>query len=76
MIFKNHKQNNIMSSLISYFYDQIMANAEKACLQQWRSELLQQVSGDILEIESITRESMRKTISIVRPTIRGSAIKL
>ena len=27
------------------------------------------------EIESITRESMRKTISIVRPTIRGIALK-
>lgn len=39
-----------MSFITAFFYDRFMARTEAACLQQWRQELLQQVSGDVLEI--------------------------
>jgi ubiquinone/menaquinone biosynthesis C-methylase UbiE len=39
-----------MSFLIAFFYDKCMATAEDACLREWRRELLQQVSGDVLEV--------------------------
>ncbi len=39
-----------MSFLIACFYDKCMATTEDACLREWRRELLQQVSGDVLEI--------------------------
>lgn len=39
-----------MSFITAFFYDRFMAKTEAACLQQWRHELLQQVSGEVLEI--------------------------
>jgi len=39
-----------MSFLVSYFYDKVMAASEQACLQQWREDLLKNVSGKVLEI--------------------------
>ncbi len=39
-----------MSFLIALFYDRCMAATEAACLREWRRELLQQVSGDVLEV--------------------------
>lgn len=39
-----------MSFLTAFFYDRFMAKTEAACLQQWRQELLGQLSGDVLEI--------------------------
>lgn len=39
-----------MSFVTAFFYDRFMAKTEAACLQQWRQELLQQVSGEVLEI--------------------------
>ena len=39
-----------MSFITAFFYDRFMAKTEAACLQQWRQELLQQLSGDVLEI--------------------------
>jgi len=39
-----------MSFIIAFFYDKCMAATEEACLREWRRELLQQVSGDVLEI--------------------------
>lgn len=39
-----------MSFLIAYFYDGVMAKTEAACLQEWRRGLLDQVSGEVLEI--------------------------
>lgn len=39
-----------MSFITAFFYDRLMAKTEAACLQQWRHELLQQVSGEVLEI--------------------------
>ncbi len=39
-----------MSFLNAYFYDKFMARTEQACLKEWRHGLLEQVSGDVLEI--------------------------
>ncbi len=48
-----------MSFLTAYFYDKIMADTEQACLQQWRKELLQNVSGEVLEIGSGTGANLK-----------------
>lgn len=47
-----------MSFLTAFFYDRFMAKAEKACLKEWRRELLKQVSGDVLEIGAGTGASI------------------
>ncbi len=39
-----------MSFIFSRFYDSIMAASENACLGEWRQGLIQDFSGDILEI--------------------------
>jgi hypothetical protein len=41
------------------FYDAAMKNTEKLCLSQWRSELLGNVHGDILEIGSGTGVNLK-----------------
>jgi ubiquinone/menaquinone biosynthesis C-methylase UbiE len=41
------------------FYDAAMKNTEKLCLNQWRSELLGIVQGDILEIGSGTGVNLK-----------------
>ncbi len=45
MIFKQ-----IRSFFIAKSYDRAMRATEKRCLHQWRRELLQQATGDVLEI--------------------------
>jgi ubiquinone/menaquinone biosynthesis C-methylase UbiE len=39
-----------MSRLMSLIYDRFMCAAERACLEGWRTELLADLSGSILEI--------------------------
>ncbi len=39
-----------MSFLTAFFYDRFMAKAEAACLRDWRHDLLQKASGEVLEI--------------------------
>ncbi len=48
-----------MSFLTAFFYDQFMAKAEEACLQEWRHELLRQVDGEVLEIGAGTGASIK-----------------
>lgn len=43
-----------MSFLAAYLYDKVMADTEAACLMQWREDLLESVTGDVLEIGSGT----------------------
>ena len=47
-----------MSFLTAFFYDRFMAKAEAACLRDWRHELLQQASGEVLEIGAGTGASI------------------
>jgi len=39
-----------MPSIFPYLYDLNMAIVEKACLNNWRQELLKHVYGEVLEI--------------------------
>jgi ubiquinone/menaquinone biosynthesis C-methylase UbiE len=39
-----------MSFFIAAIYDRFMATTEEACLAEWRSELLKNISGNVLEI--------------------------
>lgn len=39
-----------MSRLLSLIYDRFMRASERACLEEWRTELLADLSGSILEI--------------------------
>ncbi len=39
-----------MSSLTGFIYDRVMAQAELACLRDWRRELLAELQGSVLEI--------------------------
>lgn len=39
-----------MSWLMSVLYDPFMGNAERACLIEWRADLLSDLEGDVLEI--------------------------
>lgn len=48
-----------MSFLTAFFYDRLMAKTEAACLQQWRRELLAQVSGEVLEIGAGTGANIK-----------------
>ena len=50
---------SIRSYLMAKFYDAAMKNTEKLCLNQWRSELLGKVQGDILEIGSGTGVNLK-----------------
>ncbi|MGK0289108.1 MAG: ubiquinone/menaquinone biosynthesis C-methylase UbiE [bacterium] len=45
---------SIRSYFMAKFYDSVMQNMEKSCLSTWRSELLSEVRGNILEIGSGT----------------------
>src|SRR3990167_2480524 len=40
--------------LMAKFYDNIMRDAEDKCLRDWRRLLLQNISGDVLELGSGT----------------------
>jgi len=48
-----------MSILTAFFYDRFMAKPEQACLGEWRHGLLQQVSGEVLEIGAGTGANIR-----------------
>ena len=48
-----------MSFLTAFFYDRVMAKTEAACLQNWRRELLAQVSGEVLEIGAGTGANIK-----------------
>lgn len=48
-----------MSFLTAFFYDRFMAKTEAACLQQWRRELIGQVSGEVLEIGAGTGANIK-----------------
>jgi ubiquinone/menaquinone biosynthesis C-methylase UbiE len=39
-----------MSFITALFYDRVMSNAEHACLQEWRHDLLKHVKGEVLEV--------------------------
>lgn len=39
-----------MSFLTALLYDRMMSSVEKGCLREWRSELVEQVGGRVLEI--------------------------
>ncbi len=39
-----------MGRLMAHFYDRVMARSEAACLSAWRSELLADVDGRVLEV--------------------------
>jgi hypothetical protein len=45
---KKLRENN-MSFFTALFYDSFMAKTEKACLTEWRGNLLKQVYGNVLE---------------------------
>ncbi|NIQ95484.1 MAG: class I SAM-dependent methyltransferase [Desulfuromonadales bacterium] len=48
-----------LSWAMARYYDAIMANAERSCLGQWRSELLAGLSGRVLEIGAGTGVNLR-----------------
>ena len=48
-----------MPFFISLFYDRFMAGTEAACLEEWRHGLLQQVSGEVLEVGAGTGANIR-----------------
>ncbi len=67
----------------------MLRDAEKKCLQDWRKTLLQDLSGDVIELDTeenilqagfawqkITRQSIRGVPPVARPGIWGEAIKL
>lgn len=47
-----------MAWLMAKIYDRFMAGTEEACLRAWRSELLEGVHGDVLEIGAGTGANM------------------
>lgn len=48
-----------MSFLTAYFYDGVMTKTEEACLKEWRHDLLQQVSGEVLEVGAGTGANIK-----------------
>jgi ubiquinone/menaquinone biosynthesis C-methylase UbiE len=48
-----------MSYLTAFFYDRFMAKTEEACLKEWRQGLLEQVSGEVLEIGAGTGANIK-----------------
>ncbi len=47
-----------MSWLFAQVYDRLMAQTEEACLGRWRSELLADVTGDVLELGAGTGRNL------------------
>jgi ubiquinone/menaquinone biosynthesis C-methylase UbiE len=54
-----------MSRLMSLIYDRFMRASERACLEEWRSELLADLSGSILEIGAGTGANLPRYPSAV-----------
>jgi len=48
-----------MSFLIAFFYDRVMANTEQGCLGEWRHGLIEQVSGEVLEVGAGTGANIK-----------------
>lgn len=55
-----------MGRLMAHFYDRIMAGSEAACLSAWRSELLADVGGRVLEVGAGTGVNL----PLYPPTVR------
>jgi len=55
-----------MGRLMAHFYDRIMAGSEAACLSAWRSELLADVGGRVLEVGAGTGINL----SLYPPAVR------
>ena len=47
-----------MSFITALIYDKMLASTEEACLMQWRRELLQNISGHVLEIGAGTGSNL------------------
>jgi ubiquinone/menaquinone biosynthesis C-methylase UbiE len=47
-----------MSFLTAFFYDRVMSTAERACLADWRRELLAHAHGEVLEVGAGTGASL------------------
>jgi hypothetical protein len=54
-----------MSFITAFFYDRFMAKAEEACLKEWRYGLLQQVSGEVLEVGAGTGANITSNESTI-----------
>ena len=48
-----------MSYLTAYFYDRFLAKTDEACLKEWRHGLLEQVSGEVLEVGAGTGANIK-----------------
>lgn len=55
-----------MSRFMALIYDRFMRASEEACLGQWRSELLSDLSGDVLEIGAGTGANLSRYPATVR----------
>ena len=53
-----HPASTLMGRLFATIYDPFMAATERACLQAWRTELLADVRGSVLEIGAGTGPSL------------------
>ena len=47
-----------MSFVSAFFYDTLLASTEEACLKEWRRDLLNNISGDVLEIGAGTGSNL------------------
>lgn len=56
----------MLSWLFAKFYDSFMADAEKKCLRDWRSTLLSDLSGDVLELGAGTGANLAYYPSMVK----------
>ena len=48
-----------MFYFLSLYYDKFMEKTEEACLRQWRQDLLEHISGDVLEIGAGTGANIK-----------------
>lgn len=55
-----------MSRLMALIYDRFMRASEQACLEEWRSELLSDLSGEVLEIGAGTGANVARYPSAVK----------
>jgi ubiquinone/menaquinone biosynthesis C-methylase UbiE len=55
-----------MSRALAFIYDRFMQTSERACLAEWRAELLAGVAGDVLEVGAGTGANLRHYPTTVR----------
>lgn len=58
-----------MSRLLSLIYDRFMRASERACLEEWRTELLADLSGSILEIGAGTGANVPRYPAAVKKLV-------